>query len=216
MTSRRRDRERRQARRPPFRDPRPVILVVCEGKKTEPQYLTGFWKAARNPRVRISVRPEGGVPMTLVEATKQAKEEAEREARKEDDENLAFDATWCVFDVDAHPNLPAARQMARDNGIDLAISNPCFELWLLLHFRDNPGMQDRHKMKELLTGYVPEYDKHVEFKTYSAGYPQAVKRARQLDEAADSAGDSGRNPTTGVYRLTELICAEARQDLRQE
>jgi hypothetical protein len=29
---------------------------------------------------------------------------------------------WCVFDVDIHPNLPEAKQQARDNGLSLAIS----------------------------------------------------------------------------------------------
>ena len=98
--------------------------------------------------------------------------------------------------------------MARDNAIDLAVSNPCFELWLLLHFRESPGMQDRAKIKTMLTQHVPEYDKHVEFTAYSAGYEQAVTRAKRVDELAESAGEPGRNPTTGVYKLTELIRTE--------
>jgi hypothetical protein len=95
--------------------------------------------------------------------------------------------------------------MARDNGIDLAVSNPCFELWLLLHFRDNPGMQDRGKLGKMLTEFVPEYDKHVDYATYAAGYAQAVARSARMDQAAENDGESGRNPTTGVYRLTEVI-----------
>ncbi len=98
--------------------------------------------------------------------------------------------------------------MARDNGIRLAISNPCFELWLLLHFRESPGMQDRARMKAMLTKHVPGYDKHVEYATYSAGYTQAVKRAERMDKAAEQAHESGRNPTTGVYKLTESIRGE--------
>ncbi|MGH3940412.1 MAG: RloB family protein, partial [Pseudonocardiaceae bacterium] len=46
---------------------------------------------------------------------------------------------WCVFDVEwpkNHPNLKQAIQLARDHNIRLAISNPCFELWLILHFED--------------------------------------------------------------------------------
>src|SRR5271170_1792665 len=37
-----RDRSRRDARRPAFRDPRPVILIVSEGKSTEPEYFEQF------------------------------------------------------------------------------------------------------------------------------------------------------------------------------
>jgi hypothetical protein len=34
--------------------------------------------------------------------------------------------------------------MATDTENRLAISNPCFELWLLLHHRDCPGELHRH------------------------------------------------------------------------
>ncbi len=118
---------------------------------------------------------------------------------------MAYDAVWCVFDVDDHPQVADARQMARANGIELAISNPCFALWLLLHFRESPGMQPRDTMRRMLSRHVPGYDKRVEFTVYAEGYPQAVKRAEQMDKKAEEDGDSGRNPTTGVYRLTREI-----------
>jgi hypothetical protein len=155
--------------------------------------------------VTIQVAPEHGVPWTRVRVAKRYKREAEKHAARAGDENLAFDSVWCVFDIDDHPRVADAKQMARDNGIDMAISNPCVELWLLLHFRDNPGMQDRATMREILTKHVPEYDKHVDYATYLAGYAQAVKRAEQLDKLAENTSKPGHNPTTGVYRLTELI-----------
>ena len=52
---------------------------------------------------------------------------------------------------------------------------------------------------------MPKYDKHVDYATYSAGYQQAVMRAKRMDESAESDNDPDRNPTTGVYKLTELI-----------
>jgi hypothetical protein len=203
-----RNRQRRPGRRPPFRDAKPTILVVCEGDVTESEYLRGFTSACRNPRVTVKVAPEHGVPRTLVETAKSYKRAAEKDARRERDVNLAYDSVWCVFDIDDHPNVGEVQEMARDNKIDLAISNPCFELWLLLHFRDNPGMQSRARMKNLLEGYVPGYDKHVAYADYSAAHEQATERARRMDDAAREAGERCRNPTTGVYRLTEVIRAE--------
>ena len=207
-----RNRQRRQGRRPAFLDPKPTILVVSEGEVTEPEYLHGLRRACRNPRVTIEVAREHGVPRTLVDFAKQYKEQAEIKAAREGDDNLAYDSVWCVFDIDEHPRVGEAKEMARDNGIHLAISNPCFELWLLLHFRENPGMQDRAKMKDMLTKHVSEYDKHVDYATYAAGYPQAVLRAKRMDESAEEAGEPGRNPTTCVYKLTELICGESKRD----
>jgi len=143
-----------------------------------------------------------------VQTAKDHKKRAEADAKRERDENLAYDSVWCVFDVDDHPHIPDAQQMARDNDIQLSISNPCFELWLLLHFRENPGMQPRHKVQRMLVKYVSGYDKDVKYATYSDGYQQAVIRAKRLDESAESDGESGRNPTTGVYQLTEIIRGE--------
>jgi len=200
-----RKRRRRPGRRPAFRDPKPTILVVCEGKVTEPEYLRGLQSVCRNPRVTIEVAKEHGVPKTLVKIAKRYKEEAKERADREEDENLAYDSVWCVFDIDAHPEIGEAKEMARDNAIDLAISNPCIELWLLLHFQENPGAQLGAKMRTLLTKHVPHYDKHVDFAAYATGYPHAVTRASKMDQAAEEANEPHRNPTTGVYKLTELI-----------
>ena len=204
-----RNRERRRARREPFRAPKPLILVVTEGEATEPEYLKGFARAATNPRVRIEVRGGVGVPKTIVESAKEHKREAEKRARREKDENLLFDEVWCVFDIDEHPNIPDAKQMARDNGIKLAISNPCIEIWLWLHFADQPGALHRHALQSRMKKHIPNYDKHVEYSDYAAGYDEAVERASRLDENAEADDDEGRNPTTGVWRLTESIRSDA-------
>ncbi len=211
MPSPRRDRERRPGRRPPFRDPKPIMLIVCEGARTEPEYFNGFARACRNPRVQVKIAREHGVPATLVAIAKEYKRRAETDAKRQRDENLAYDSVWCVFDVDDHPNVPNAKQTARDNDIELAISNPCFELWLLLHFRDSPGMQHRAKIQQMLLNYVPDYNKRVDFTAYLARYPQAVERAERMDKQADGARDAGCNPTTGVYKLTTAIEAAATQ-----
>jgi hypothetical protein len=200
-----RDRDRRVGRRPPFRDPKPRILIVSEGDVTEPEYFRGFANACRNPRVTVEIAPEHGVPRTVVEAARDRKREAENQAEREKDDNLAYDSVWSVFDIDDHPRIGEAKDMARDNNIRLAISNPCFELWLLLHFRENPGMQHRANTREKLKEHLPDYDKHIDYASCCEGYEQAVMRARRMDEAAESASEPHRNPTIGVYRLTESI-----------
>jgi hypothetical protein len=200
-----RNRHRRQGRRPPFRTPKPTILVVTEGEVTEPEYLGALLRACRNPRVTIKVAKEHGVPKTVVAVAKQYKDEAEASAKRERDENLAYDSVWCVFDIDEHPAVGEAKEMARDNDICLAVSNPCIELWLLLHFSESPGMQHRAAIHKRLKKHVPDYDKHVKYELYEPGYPQAVARAGRLDEEAREAGEPNRNPTTGMHELTELI-----------
>jgi len=202
---RKRDRERRTARRTPYKAPKPLILVVSEGEVTEKEYLEGFAKAAKNSRVDIEVVGGVGVPMTIVGVAKDRKRKAEKRARRENDENLRYDEVWCVFDVDIHPNVSNAKQMARDNGLGFAISSPCIELWLWLHFADQPGMKHRHELQRMMKKYIPGYDKHVNYSDYADGYAAAVKRASRLEEDAKAVNEEERNPTTGVWRLTESI-----------
>ena len=201
-----RDRDRRPARRQPFKDPKPRILVVCEGRFSEPEYLNGLIIACANPRVSVEIKPGSGVPKTIVEFAKELKLQNRQEAKRGNDENILYESIWCVFDIDDHPNVPGSKRMAKDNGLEVAISSPAFELWLLLHFRGFPGQQHRDKITRMLKKFVPSYDKHVEFRSdYQATYSAAVDRALKMDQDAIEADEENRNPTTGFYRLTELI-----------
>ena len=145
-----RDRNRKPARRQAFRDPRPRLLIVCEGEKTETQYFEQFARFHRNSLVKVEVAPEHDKALPAVRIAKRLKAEASASAKREGDANLKYDAVWCVFDVDEHPHVPEALVMAQKNGIKIALSNPCFELWLILHVRDAPGMLDGHNAKAML------------------------------------------------------------------
>jgi hypothetical protein len=51
---------------------------------------------------------------------------------------------WAVFDRDENTphEIYAAFRLAKTNGIRIAFSHPCFELWLLLHLKNGvPGSQ---------------------------------------------------------------------------
>jgi hypothetical protein len=180
---------------------------VCEGEVTEPTYIRGFRDWCRNPLVHVTIAKDHGVPRTVVQIAKEQKLNAAEDARKQDDENLDYDEVWAVYDVDAHPNMNDAWQMAVDNGIQLAISNPCFELWILLHFRESPGAHHRHAVQKMVAEFIPGYKKTPGFELLRPGYADAVIRAKRLDAAAESVGEGGRNPTTGVYKLMESIRA---------
>ncbi len=120
-----RDRYRRPARRPAFRDPRPKMLIVCEGSITEPQYFEQFAGFHRNSLVKVEIAPAQGVPLTVVRAAKERRDKAISDAKRESDENVKIEFVWCVFDIDEHPNVPEAKSLAHQNNIKVAISNPC-------------------------------------------------------------------------------------------
>ena len=109
--------------------------------------------------------------MTLVTRARDLRAMATWDAKRRHSEFLDYDQVWCVFDRDDHPHFDEAIKMARDNGLDLAVSNPSMELWLLLHFRDNPGMQHRREVRRMLKEHVPKYDKGVDcLQDYVEGY----------------------------------------------
>lgn len=190
-------------RRRAFRDPLPRLLIVCEGTRTEPEYFRELRQSHRAV-LEINISP-GGVPRTLVRRAVQLKKEANRAAKSQRDDHLRYDEVWCVFDIDDHPDLAAALKQATDNGIHLAISNPCFELWILLHFQDQRAYIARPALRALCRKHLPGYLKDVPMNQLADRYDGAMNRAHELERWHSQQGRRHENPSTGVYRLTERI-----------
>jgi hypothetical protein len=111
----------------------------------------------------------------------------------------------CVFDIDAHPNLLEAKQQAEDNGLKLAVSNPCFELWILLHFQDQRAHQERGWIQAACREHLPDFVKEVPYDRVQPTYAEAVARAKALDKWQAEQNRPGGNPCTAVHELTERI-----------
>lgn len=188
------------------RKPKLAVLVYCEGEKTEPNYLREFAKVHGNQLVVLRIADERGGPRTLVEA---AAQERRRQRKHSKDSFEARDETWVVFDRDEHPNIPEAMDLARRSGIEVAFSNPCFELWLLIHLVDHDPPDDRHQVQKKLAGLVKGYDpktsKICDFGSVAPGYGAACIRARAMRRRRDDEGAPLGNPYTGIDVLTELI-----------
>src|SRR5690554_629358 len=103
MRRSRHNRTRKPARGQATRTIKRRILVVCEGEVTEPTYIQEFHKWCRNSVVEIKIGGKSNVPRTLAVAARDEKKKAEKDAKKQKDDFLAFDEVWCVFDIDDHP-----------------------------------------------------------------------------------------------------------------
>jgi hypothetical protein len=84
-----------------------------------------------------------------------------------------------------------------------AVSNPCFELWLLLHHADRRAAAHRcQEIEQALRKVLPRYRKaNLRFTDFADRLDVAVHRARQLD----AAGGPLPNPSSGVWRLVEAM-----------
>lgn len=197
-------------RRKPSIEPLKRILIICEGQKTEPSYFNGLRVSERARTVYLEIDDTGGVPKTLVERAADIKKSLRRSARKSGDSNSQYDEVWCVFDVDEHPNLHDALQQAKANDIKLAVSNPCFELWLVLHFQEQRASIERHSVQRMWREHMPSYVKTVDFGAIAAFVGAAIQRAEDLDKWQADRGNSGANPSTSVHKLVQVIRENSR------
>ena len=120
----------------------PELLVFVEGLRTEEIYLT-YWRRQYRDRVRVEIDDYRGGPLQLVERAVEAQRIEARDARK--GRGRAHDQIWCMFDRDERPNFAQAIDLAEKHGINLSISNPCLELWFILHFEDRASYLERYE-----------------------------------------------------------------------
>jgi hypothetical protein len=191
-----------------LRPPRKTLLVFCEGERTEPEYLAAL---RREPAVRevaavdirIDLDSAGFSPLGLVRRAITARTKAI-------DEDGEIDEFWCVFDVEwptNHAGLKDAVRLARDNEIKLAVSNPCFELWLALHFADHDAWLDNDDARRLRRKHDGQLDKGLDASRYMPNRRAAASRALRLERrhAKDRTAFPHDNPSSGMHRLIASV-----------
>ena len=187
-------------RRGPTREMRQRFLIVCEGE-TEAIYFDGLKRQRRLTSVVVkAVQARTSDPAMVV---KQASE-------RPDDEN--WDQIWCVFDIEAPPKASSVPSIenAREGGCRVAWSNPCFEVWLLLHYQDtSPPFETSKAAETEVRRHLPNFAK-TSFVTADLLVlaEDAVKRAQLLSGRHERIGvvPPGDNPNTLVGALvSELL-----------
>ena len=192
-------------RKSAFRTPKRTFLVFCEGEKTETDYLKAL---KREPAIReiasvdiqIDGDSHGSAPLTLVKAAAEARERAGGE----------LDEVWCIFDVEQpqnHPNLREAVALAGDKDVKVAISNPCFEIWLALHFGEHSRPLKTLEAISLRQTYDKRKDKGLDGSQYMPLRNEAAGRARALDIRHEGNGTEfpNDNPSSGMHRFLESV-----------
>jgi hypothetical protein len=186
-----------------FRDDR-LFIVACEDTYAPKQYFDLF----EIPRVQIHVVPtlDGrSSPPHVLE-------------RLLSFEYAEYDERWLLLDVDHRDTGPHVRNLAqtlseaRRQEVNVAICNPCFELWLLLHrkdetecnrFADCADVEDA--LRAALGGYNKRRLQPQQFKRRSV--VDACARARRLDQSAPWSIPAGCSAQ--VHRLLEAIAGGA-------
>ena len=186
------------------REPRRIIRVLTEGSVTEPAYLTQW--ARHSTTVHVDLAESGMAPLSLVQ---HARDHQRANARRPRKQGPDFDEIWCVFDVDQHPNLPQALHEARQSNIHVALSNPCFELWLLLHYEDHTAHIERHDaQRRTATLGVTDGKRLLASATEEllSRHDDATQRAQALAARHLGNGDDpASNPSSNVWELIDEL-----------
>jgi hypothetical protein len=202
-------------RRGPTRQPRDSILIVCEGEKTEPNYFDDLRRALALTTVEVEIigKECGSAPTSVVTAALEARKRRSRAARR--GEAVPYDQVWCVIDAEAgrrNDVLYRAAEQARTTHVHVALSNPSFELWYLLHFRDwGKPLRDGSRVIHELRKYLEDYEKGGGH--FAALYPKtadAIRRSKTLctqrwHDETNLRKLCDCNPCTTVHLLVELL-----------
>ncbi len=172
---------------------RKIALVICEGE-TEVGYLNLIKKWYKSP-VRI---------VSHIEGTKITQALVDKHAREL--KISAFDKvdTFLMYDMD----VPAINAKLMTCKAKLLLSNPCFEIWLLLHTKDQKAALNSSAVLKELKKSAPvwhNYNKALYTDTQKAFLKahigEAVSRAKALKEF--------QNPSSQIYKLLEIIESKA-------
>ncbi len=201
-----RELQRRQSRRSSY----DKILIVCEGEKTEPNYFTDLVNYYKLNTANVEI--DG----TCGSSPKSVLKRAEHLAQTEDQKGDGYDRVYCVFDKDSHESYDETVRNITDkipkNVFFAAISVPCFEYWLLLHFQyttkpyhaTGNSSVGNEVLKELKT-MLPNYSKGDEniFITLIDQLEFAKNNAkRALNNSIENHTD---NPSTNIHELIEYL-----------
>ena len=196
-------------------EPRRRFVLFLEGSRTEPAYFDALKRACRGALIEFESHPGAGVPYTIAEkAVERARELGlSPRSRHKKDSFEERDQVWAVFDRDEHPRFNEAVELCRVHDVRVGRSDPCFELWLVLHEQDYDRPNDRRAMQAELRALRPEYDvdgaKTPNCDDMMARVEDAEWRSEEQLRRRDQERNPFGNPSTTVGRLTGAIRAAA-------
>ena len=181
---------RRLPRKTAQREERKTVLVVTEGQ-TEKEYVEGLKQKLRDIKAEIT-------PIKVVDGKGEPSKvmSAARDRAKRGD----FDDVWLLLDVDEHAQLEPTLREATEEGFSAAVSNPCFEVWIVWHFEDV-----QYECKGADVQRVAR--KHGVDKSIPRDFPfdRRVEAASRASRQAVDINHVGPNPSSGFPRLLERV-----------
>jgi RloB-like protein len=195
--------ERSLGRRGPQFAQRRTFTIICEGQ-TEVAYFRDLVRhGVIAPDIHVSPRKaKHSDPRKFAQSLTDLPPRDER------------DEAWFVFDVEAppRPNIEHTISAAEGAGFSVAWSNPCFEVWLIFHFKasSSPFSTSRN-VETAVQQFLPHFRKGM---APSGAIHTRLDQALRNSKAADAGHRrDGRTPPMAnpgsamaalITRITEL------------
>lgn len=175
-----------------------IILIVCEGSETEPNYFKNWKSRFRIASAHLKIFGKECDPDPLKVVKYAIK-------KRDEDTYLKFDQIWCVIDSDNHQTLKEAVILAKKNGFEIALSQPCFEFWYLLHYQYTTR---EFRTSQALKKYLEKF-----IKNYNAGVVPYDELYEKVNEAIGNAKklisfnkeNKRKSPSTDVHLLVNEL-----------
>ncbi len=186
-----------------IKDQQDLFVIVTEGEKTEPIYFKNFRK--RNCGLVIEIYN------TKVTSPIQLVKHSITLIKRKDLDLDNKDKLYVIFDVDenSEEDILKAKKLANHHKINICVSNPCFEVWYILHYEYLNSNISRNSVIQKLKKYVPDYEKSKNIYPYLEGNEGvAISHSNKLLEYHNSMGNSkcvDCIPSTNVHFLVEQI-----------
>lgn len=185
-----------------------VYLIACEGTKDEPRYIKEFVKEKRiRAKVFVAEREKGDFgsnPWHVYEILKANMKKMAISAKAKSVH------TWIMVDRDngRMKELKEVKEKCDDEGIGIAYSSPCIELWFLLHYKELSSLDTKTREELLIPQNMKKHLKRNCFNTakgYTVIFPKtniAIERAKAIDKPHV---DFPEDFCTRVYKLVQEL-----------
>lgn len=184
-----------------------VILVAFEGKnKTENNYFSNYRLRDKDYIIKLVPGNETD-PINLVNKTIIKVKELGLNLEEND-------RAYCIFDTDLderkNMQIIKARKLAKKYHIIMITSNPCIELWFLLHFEYTTAWLSNNDVINKLKKYYPKYEKNINiFPEIKDKVSEAIKNAKKLEsfqlDNNKIIGMVDANSSTEMYKIVEEL-----------
>jgi len=144
-----------------IRSYRKIFFLSVEGAKTEVEYFTFFYNFDLPISMTLIKRPSG--KSSPAHVFKQLITRIGRNSEK----LMKKDEAWIIIDRDDWPEDQIQKLLdweKKKEKHNVAISDPNFEYWLLLHFEDGNNIKDAKECLTRLREYLPDYQKKVDMR----------------------------------------------------